>query len=60
MPRNLGKVQKYPKPVKWAILFRANPVILLMQVCVVSLIIQLLPQRGTERLYNFVLDIKEK
>ena len=25
IPRNLEKVQKYPQPVKWAIIFRANP-----------------------------------
>ena len=25
MLRNLEKVQKYPQPVKWAIIFRANP-----------------------------------
>jgi hypothetical protein len=31
-PRNLEKVQNYPQPVKRAILFRANPVILLLQV----------------------------
>ena len=29
---NLGKVQNCPQPVKWANLFRANPVILLLQV----------------------------
>jgi hypothetical protein len=32
MPKNLEKVQIYPKPVKWATLFRANPVIILLQV----------------------------
>jgi hypothetical protein len=32
MPKNLEKVQIYPKPVKWATLFRANPVIVLLQV----------------------------
>ena len=25
IPRNHEKVQKYPQPVKWAIIFRANP-----------------------------------
>ena len=30
MPKNLEKVQIYPKPVKWATLFRANPVIILL------------------------------
>ena len=32
MPKNLEKVQIYPKPVKCAILFRANPAIILLQV----------------------------
>jgi hypothetical protein len=32
MPKNLEKLQIYPKPVKWATLFRANPVIILLQV----------------------------
>ena len=32
MPKNLEKVQIYPKPVKWATLFRANPFIILLQV----------------------------
>ena len=32
MPKNLEKVQFYPKPVKWATVFRANPVITLLQV----------------------------
>jgi hypothetical protein len=32
MPNNLEKVQIYPKPVKWATLFRANPFIILLQV----------------------------
>jgi hypothetical protein len=32
MPKNLEKVQIYPKPVKWATLFMANPVIILLQV----------------------------
>ena len=32
MPKNLGKIQFYPKPVKWTTLFRANPVIILLQV----------------------------
>jgi hypothetical protein len=32
MPKNLKKVQIYPKPVKWATLFRANPIIILLQV----------------------------
>jgi hypothetical protein len=32
MPKNLEKVQIYPKPVKWAALFRANLVITLLQV----------------------------
>jgi hypothetical protein len=32
MPKNLDKVQIYLKPVKWATLFRANPVIILLQV----------------------------
>jgi hypothetical protein len=33
MPRNLEKVQKYHQPAKWAIIFRANLFILLLQVC---------------------------
>ena len=32
MPRNLEKVQNYPQLVKWATIFRANRVILLLQV----------------------------
>jgi hypothetical protein len=32
MPKTLEKVQIYPKPVKLATLFRANPVIILLQV----------------------------
>jgi hypothetical protein len=32
MPKNLEKVQIYPKPVKWTTFFRANPVIILLQV----------------------------
>ena len=32
MPMNLEKVQNYPQLVKWATLFRANPVIILLQV----------------------------
>jgi hypothetical protein len=32
MPENLEKVQIYPKPVQWATLFRANPVIILLQI----------------------------
>ena len=37
MPRNLEKVQNYPQPVKWATLFRANPVIILLQVSSLTL-----------------------
>jgi hypothetical protein len=32
MPRKLERVQNYPKPVKLATLFRANPVIILLQI----------------------------
>jgi hypothetical protein len=32
MPKKLEKIQIYPKLVKWATLFRANPVIILLQV----------------------------
>ena len=37
MPRNLEKVHNYPQPVKWATLFRANPVILLLQISSLTL-----------------------
>ena len=37
MPRNLEKFQKYTQSVEWPILFRANPVILLLQVSSVTL-----------------------
>ena len=32
MPKNFEKDQIYPKPLKWATLFRTNPVIILLQV----------------------------
>ncbi len=37
MTMNLKKVQNYPQPVKWATLFRANPVIILLQVSSLTL-----------------------
>jgi hypothetical protein len=37
MLRNLEKLQNYPQPVKWTRLFRANPVIILLQVSSLSL-----------------------
>ena len=37
LPRNLEKVQNYPQLVKWATLFRANPVIILLHVSSLTL-----------------------